>query len=58
MPQSGRRRRKKKMIASQLFSRVEIGKGYKIHLEMNMTYRQFCEDWLGEADFTANKCCY
>ncbi len=48
----------KKMIACQLFSRVEIGKGYKIHLEMNMTYRQFCEDWLGEADFTANECCY
>lgn len=38
----------KKMIACQLFSRVEIGKGYRVKLEMNMTYRQFCEQWCGE----------
>lgn len=36
----------KKMIVSQLFSRIEVGKGYKIHLEMNLTYKQFCEDWV------------
>ena len=36
----------KKMIVSQLFSRIEVGKGYKIHLEMNLTYKQFCEDWM------------
>ena len=28
-----------------LFTRVEIGKGYKVHIELNMTYRQFLEDW-------------
>ena len=38
----------KKRIASQLFSRVEVGKGYRLRMEMNMTYRQFCEDWNGE----------
>ena len=35
----------KKVIANQLFSRVEIGKGYKIKITLNMTYRQFLEDW-------------
>ena len=35
----------KKMIASQLFSRVEIGKGYQIRLELNITFQQFCEEW-------------
>jgi len=35
----------KKMIACQLFTRVEIGKGYRVHIELNMTYRQFLEDW-------------
>lgn len=43
----------KKMIASQLFSRVEIGKGYTIHLVMNMTYQQFCEEWADPKDITA-----
>ena len=38
----------KKMIASQLFSRVEVGKGYKVRVEINMTYRQFIEEWSGE----------
>lgn len=41
------------MIACQMFERVEIGKGYRVHVVMNMTYRQFCEDWVGESDFTA-----
>ena len=35
----------KKMIACRLFTRVEIGKGYQVHIELNMTYRQFIEDW-------------
>lgn len=33
------------MIAGQLFRRVEVGKGYKVHIVMNMTYQQFCEQW-------------
>lgn len=37
----------KKMIACQLFSRVEIGKGYRIKVMMNMTYQQFVSDWGG-----------
>lgn len=36
---------RKKMIISQLVSRIEISKGYKIHLELNMDYEQFCEGW-------------
>ena len=35
-------------IACQLFSRVEVGKGYKIKVTMNMTYRQFVSEWGGE----------
>ena len=35
----------KKMIASQLFKRVEIGRDYKINVELNMSYKQFCEEW-------------
>ena len=38
----------KKVIASQLFSRVEVGKGYKVKVEINMTYRRFLEEWSGE----------
>ena len=36
----------KKMIANQLFSRVEIGKGYKIRLELDATFKTFCEEWV------------
>lgn len=43
----------KKMIANQLFSRVEIGKGYTIHMVMNMTYKQFCDEWADPQDTTA-----
>lgn len=43
----------KKMIANELFSRIEIGKGYSIHIEMNLTYKQFCEDWYNPAILTA-----
>ena len=35
----------KKMIANQIFSRIEIGKGYVMHYEVNFTYKQFCEEW-------------
>ena len=34
---------RKKMIVSQLVSRIEISKGYKINVELNMDYEQFCE---------------
>lgn len=35
----------KKMIISQLVTRIEISKGYKITVELNMDYEQFCKDW-------------
>ena len=35
----------KKMIACYLFSRIEVGRGYKISVELNMTYKQFCSEW-------------
>ena len=38
----------KKMIACQLFSRIEIGKGYRIRVELAVTYRQFVEEWGGD----------
>ena len=38
---------RKKMIISQLVSRIEISKGYKINLELNMDYEQFCDGWNG-----------
>jgi len=37
----------KKMIISQVISRIEIGKGYKINIMLNMEYEQFCEGWNG-----------
>lgn len=36
----------KKMIVNQLFSRIEVGKDYKINCVLNMTYKQFCEEWV------------
>jgi len=36
---------RKKMIISQLVSRIEISKGYKIHIELNAEYERFCEGW-------------
>lgn len=36
---------RKKMVISQIVDRIEIGKGYKIRLVLNMEYRQFCEGW-------------
>ena len=35
----------KKMIAGQLFNRVEVDRDYNITVEMNMTYQQFCAEW-------------
>ena len=35
----------KKMIACLLFKRIEIGRDYKITVELNMTYQQFCSEW-------------
>lgn len=32
----------KTMIASQLFEKIEIGKGYEISVQLNTTYEQFC----------------
>lgn len=32
----------KTMIAYQLFDRIKIGKGYKFHIQMNVTYKLFC----------------
>ena len=37
----------KKMIISQVISRIEIGKGYKINITLNMEYEQFCVGWNG-----------
>ena len=36
---------RKKMIVSQLLSRIEVYKGYDIRIELNMDFKQFCEDW-------------
>ena len=38
----------KKMIACQLFDRVELGKDYQITIHMNVTYKQFCSEWEAE----------
>lgn len=35
----------RKMIACQLLKRVEVGRDYKISVELNMTYSQFCTEW-------------
>ncbi len=35
----------KKMIISQIIDRIEVSRGYKVNLELNMTYQQFCESW-------------
>jgi hypothetical protein len=33
------------MIVSQLLSRIEVFKGYDIKIELNMDFKQFCDDW-------------
>ena len=36
---------RKKMIISQLVSRIEISKGYKINIALDLEYERFCEGW-------------
>ena len=36
---------RKKMIVLQLLSRIDVFKGYDNHIELNMDYKQLCEDW-------------
>lgn len=36
------------MTACHLFKRIEVGRGYQIKAELNMTYRQFCSEWGGD----------
>lgn len=36
----------KKIIAQQLFERVEVEAGYIVHCTLNLTYQQFCEEWI------------
>jgi len=43
-------REQKKMIACQLFKKIEVGRGYDITFELNMTYQQFCTEWNGLSD--------
>lgn len=38
----------KKMIACQLFGRIELGRDYKLNVRMNVTYQQFCFGWSEE----------
>lgn len=35
----------KKMIACQLFDRIELGKDYQLVMHLNVTYKQFCPEW-------------
>ena len=37
--------KQKKMIACQLFKRIEVGKGYNINFEINLTYAEFFNNW-------------
>ena len=39
----------KKMIACQLFKRIEVGRDYAVSVELNMTYQQFCSEWKNAA---------
>lgn len=36
-------------LICQLFKRVEVGRDYKVSVELNMTYKQFCNEWGNEA---------
>lgn len=42
----------KKMIANRLFERVEVGKNYNIHLVLDATYQQFCDEWIAPSKST------
>lgn len=43
----------KKMIACQLFSKIKIGKGYKVQLELNIAFKTFCDEWISVQHLTA-----
>lgn len=43
-----------KMTACHLFKRIEVGRGYQIKAELNMTYKQFCSEW-GSSDLLGKK---
>lgn len=36
---------RKKMIISQLITRIELNRGYNVKIELDMNYKQFCDDW-------------
>ena len=36
---------RKKMIISQLITRIELNRGYDVKIELDMDYKQFCDDW-------------
>ena len=38
---------RKKMIIYQLTSRIEISRGYKVNIVLNIDYKRFCEEWEG-----------
>jgi hypothetical protein len=42
-----RKEAQKKMIACHLFKRIEVGRDYKISVELNMSYQQLCSEWGG-----------
>ena len=33
------------MIISQLVNRIELNKDYELTIELNMDYKDFCNDW-------------
>jgi hypothetical protein len=33
------------MIISALVSKIEVFKGYKLNVELNMDYQEFCDSW-------------
>ena len=35
----------KKMIVCRLFKRIEVGRGYHVSVELNVSYQQFCSEW-------------
>ncbi|MBP3857014.1 MAG: recombinase family protein [Ruminiclostridium sp.] len=35
----------KKMIIAQLVTRIELNRDYELNIELNMDYKDFCDDW-------------
>ena len=46
---------RKKMIISQLITRIELNRGYNVKIELDMDYKQFCDDW-DNLDDRKSKC--